>query len=195
MQLFQVMAIHNLWLDNLCRRFLMLKTTLAAGFTALLVSASSLAYAQAPSTGGIERLSAADVGTLTDARVNIVKAALQLTPDQEKHWPAIEDAIRTRAKDRQSRLAAAATRLGEQREGNAIEVLRDRNPVEFVQRRAAALAQRAADLKKLADAWAPLYPTLSPDQKRRMAALTIFVLREMRNGLEQRRLQSEDDEG
>jgi LTXXQ motif family protein len=178
----------------------MLKTTIAAGFTALLVSASSLTYAQAPSTegyaqarstGGIERLSAADVGTLTDARVNIVKAALQLTPDQEKYWPTIEDAIRTRAKDRQARLAAAATRLGER---SAIEVLRDRNPVEFVQRRAAALAQRAADLKKLADAWAPLYPTLSPEQKRRMAALTIFVLREMRNGLEQRRLQSEDDD-
>jgi hypothetical protein len=183
----------------------MLKTTIAAGFTALLVSASSLTYAQAPSTegyaqarstGGIERLSAADVGTLTDARVNIVKAALQLTPDQEKYWPTIEDAIRTRAKDRQARLAAAATRLSELREGSPIEVLRDRNPVEFVQRRAAALAQRAADLKKLADAWAPLYPTLSPEQKRRMAALTIFVLREMRNGLEQRRLQSEEeDEG
>jgi hypothetical protein len=174
----------------------MLKTTIAAGFTALLVSASSLAYAQAPSTGGIQRLSAADVGTLTDARVNIVKAALQLTPDQEKYWPTIEDAIRTRAKDRQARLAAAATRLSELREGSPIEVLRDRNPVEFVQRRAAALAQRAADLKKLADAWAPLYPTLSPEQKRRMAALTIFVLREMRNGLEQRRLQSEEeDEG
>jgi len=173
----------------------MLKTTIAAGFTALLVSASSLAYAQAPSTGGIEALSAADVGTLTDARVNIVKAALQLTPDQEKYWAPIEDAIRTRAKDRQARLAAAATQLGELRERSAIEVLRDRNPVEFVQRRAAAMAQRAADLKKLADAWAPLYPSLSPEQKRRMSALTIFVLREMRNGLEQRRLQSEDDEG
>jgi len=166
----------------------------AAGLTALFVTASPLAYAQAPSVGVLERLSAADVGTLTDARVNIVKATLQLTADQEKYWPAIDDAIRTRAKDRQARLAAAATRLGELRERSPIEVLRDRNPVEFVQRRAAALAQRSADLKKLADAWAPLYPTLSPEQKRRMPALTIFVLREMRNGLEQRRLQSEDDD-
>jgi hypothetical protein len=61
-----------------------------------------------------------------------------------------------------------------------------------MQRRAEALAQRAADLKKLADAWQPLYQTLSPEQKRRMAALAIFVLREMRNDVEQRRLQSED---
>ena len=51
---------------------------------------------------------------------------------------------------------------------------------------------RAADLNKLADAWQPLYPTLSPERKRRMAALTIFVFREMRNGLEQRRLQSDE---
>jgi hypothetical protein len=63
----------------------------AAGVTVLFVTASPLAYAQAPSGGAVERLSAADVGTLTDARVNIVKAALQLTSDQEKYWPAIED--------------------------------------------------------------------------------------------------------
>ena len=56
--------------------------------------------------------------------------------------------------------------------------------------------RRSADLKRLADAWEPLYQTLSQDQKRRMAALTIFVLREMRNAVEQRRLHSEDyDEG
>jgi hypothetical protein len=129
---------------------------------------------------------------LTEARINLLKAALQLTPDQEKFWPAIEDAIRARAKDRQARVAAEVARLREQLERSPIEVLRDRNPVEFMQRRAEALAQRAADLKKLADARQPLYPTLTPEQKRRMAAVAIFVLREMRNAVEQRRLQSED---
>ena len=48
--------------------------------------------------------------------------------------------------------------------------------------------------KEIADAWQPLYPTLTPEQKRWMAALTIFVFREMRNGIERRCLQSEDDE-
>jgi hypothetical protein len=123
-----------------------------------------------------------------------VKAALQLTPDQEKSWPAVEAAIRSRAKDRQARVAADAARLNELRERSAIEVIRDRDPVAFLHRRADALAQRAADLKKVADAWEPLYQTLSQDQKRRMAALTVFVLREMRNAVEQRRLQSEDDD-
>ena len=170
----------------------MLRIVVAAGLTALFVTASPLAYAQVPSGGG--RLSAAELSTLTDARINIVKAALQLTADQEKYWPAIEDAIRARAKDRQARIAVAAARMAERRDGSPIEALRDRNPVEFLQRRADALAQRAADLKKLADAWQPLYQTLSPDQKRRMGLLTIVALREMRDAVEQRRLRSEDDD-
>jgi hypothetical protein len=72
--------------------------------------------------------------------------------------------------------------------------LRDRNPVEFLQRRADALSQRAADLKKLADAWQPLYATLTPTQKRRMAVIAILAVREMRNAVEQHRLQSEDED-
>jgi hypothetical protein len=76
----------------------MLKT-IGVVFTAFVVTASPLAYAQAPSERGLERLSEADLAQLTDARVNVVKAALELTADQEKLWPAIEDAIRARAKD------------------------------------------------------------------------------------------------
>jgi hypothetical protein len=166
----------------------------AAGVTALFVTASPLAYAQAPSAEAHERLSEADLSALTDARINLVKAALELTPDQEKFWPPIEAAIRARARDRQARIAAVAARLREQRERSPIDVLRDRDPVEFLQRRAEALAQRGADLKKLADAWQPLYQTLSPEQKRRMAALAIFVLREMRSAVEHRRMHSEDED-
>ena len=56
----------------------------AAGVTALFVTAAPLAHAQLPSSGASERLTAADWDALTDARIKIVKAALQLTPDQEK---------------------------------------------------------------------------------------------------------------
>jgi hypothetical protein len=167
---------------------------ITSGVTALFVIASPLAYAQAPSAGPGERLNAADLARLTDMRITFVKAALQLTSDQEKYWPAVEDAIRNRAKDRQARVATTAARLNELRDRSPVEVIRDRDPVAFLQRRADALTQRGADLKKLADAWQPLYQTLTPDQKRRMAALTIFVLREMRDAVEQRRLQSEDDD-
>jgi LTXXQ motif family protein len=164
-------------------------SAIAAG--ALSITACPSAHAQAPITAAPQVSDAAD---LADVRVEIVKAALQLTPDQEKFWPAIEDAIRTRAKNRQNRVANVAARLNEMRERTPLELLRDRDPVSFLNRRADALAERAADLKKLADAWQPLYGTLSPDQRMRMAFLTIFVLRELRSGVEQRLLQSEDYE-
>jgi hypothetical protein len=166
----------------------------AAGVTALLFTASPLVCAENPSAQEPEGLSATHLSALTDARINIIKAALQLTPDQEKYWPAVEDAIRTRAMDRRARIASAAERIAELRERGPIEVLRDRNPVDFLQWRANALAQRSADLKRLADAWQPLYQTLTPDQKRRMALLTVFTIREMRNAVEQRRLESEDED-
>ena len=70
---------------------------IAAAVTTLFLTASPIAYAQGPAPAPLERLTAGDVSALTDARINLVKAALQLTPEQEKLWPAVEGAIRTRA--------------------------------------------------------------------------------------------------
>jgi hypothetical protein len=56
------------------------------------------------------------------------------------------------------------------------------------------LAQRSADLDKLAEAWQPLYNTLSQEQRKRMAALAVFVLRDMNDAVDRRRAQSEDNE-
>jgi hypothetical protein len=104
----------------------MLKIVIAA-VTALFITAAPLAYAEQAASP--ERLTAVDWEQLTDARVKIVKAALQLTPDQEKLWPPIEDAIRARAKDRQARIAMAVERARELRDRSRIEVLRERNPI------------------------------------------------------------------
>jgi zinc resistance-associated protein len=167
----------------------MLKTV-AAGLTALVVTASSLAYAQAPSTtttttgGGQDnaKLSAADLNALTDARIGIVKAALQLTPEQAKYWPAVEEAIRNRAMGRQVRLAA----LSRQRDQG------DTDLVDVVRRRADALAQRAAELKQLADAWQPLAATLTPEQKQRLRFFATNILRLVPRAVDVRRMQDED---
>src|SRR5262249_8918313 len=124
---------------------------------------------------------------------DLVKGALQLTPDQAKYWPPIEEAIRKRARDRQARLEKIVETVGKRADEAPMEVLRNRDPVSFLNRRAEALAQRSADLKKLAEAWQPLYVTLKPEQKRRMGALALFVLRDMSDAVEQRRLLSDDD--
>jgi hypothetical protein len=133
--------------------------------------------------------SVGDFNALTDARVGIIKAALQLTPDQEKYWPAVEEAIRARGKNQQARFE----RLAELRDSSPMEALRDRNPVELMQRRADILSQRAADLKKLAEAWEPLYKTLSPDQKKRMAFASYAAMRGMRDAIEHR-IETDDDD-
>jgi hypothetical protein len=80
-----------------------------AGLIALVITGSSFpAYTQAASVGvARDQLTASELEALTDARVAMVKFALQLTPEQEKHWAAVEEAIRARAAGRQARLAKA----------------------------------------------------------------------------------------
>ena len=164
--------------------------------TALFVVGSSLAYAQ---TAGVQdrpahptgvqehpRLSPSDLKALTDARIGLVKAALQLTPEQEKYWPALEEAIRARSTGRQQRLTALAGQLNQQRDVEPLELLRER---------ANNLAQRSAELKKLADAWQPLWQTLNPDQKRRMEILATHVLRVVREAVEARHAEMDEDDG
>jgi hypothetical protein len=164
------------------------------GLAALFISASSPgAFAQATSapvpaapTAGDQLLSATELKALTDERIEIVKTMLGLTPDQEKHWPAVEEAIRSNATARHLRLERLAAILsGEQHVGDPIELLR---------MRADALAERAAGLKKLVDAWQPLYESLDANQRARMRFLAAFVLREMRDAAESRRMQLEDED-
>jgi hypothetical protein len=163
---------------------------IVAGLAALFVTGSSLAYAQEASVAGRtqehRRLSQADLNALTDARIGVVKAALQLTPEQAKYWPAVEEAIRARAMARHQRLAALAERLGQKRDVDPIELLRER---------ADNLTQRGAELKKLADAWQPLYQSLNTDQKQRMRVLGVHVLRVLRDAVEGRRMEMEEEDG
>jgi uncharacterized ferritin-like protein (DUF455 family) len=164
---------------------------IAVAATAVLITASPLAYAaETSSTVGMTHpVTGADLNALTDARVAMIKAALQLTPDQEKYWPAIEDAIRASAKNRQARWE----RVAELRDNTSV-ALNQRNPIEMMQRRAQSLTQRAADLTKVANAWDPLYKTLSDDQKKRMAFVTVVAARGIRDTIEQRVESGDDDE-
>ena len=140
-----------------------------------------------------ERLSQTDRNALTDLRIDLVKGALQLTPEQQKYWPPVENAIRARAEDRRDRFAKIAETMGKRADESPAEVMGNRDPIAFLQRRAEALAQRSADLNKLAEVWQPLYKTLSPEQRQRMAALAVFVLHDMTDAVERRRLHSDDD--
>jgi hypothetical protein len=173
-----------------------MRKAISAGMTVLaVIAAPSMSHAQSQfREAASEQVTAADLNALTDARVAIVKSALQITADQEKYWPAVEEAIRSRAKNRETRLESVTTGLAERAERSTLENLRDRSPIDFLNRRADALAQRASDLKKLAAAWQPLYQTLTPDQKRRLGFLAMSALSELRDRVEERRIQAADYE-
>jgi hypothetical protein len=158
---------------------------LAGLVTVALVAGSSLAYAQQSSN---PRMSQSDMKALTDARIDMLKGALRLTPDQTRYWPAVEDALRERADARYSRLttmAATADRIAQGKEVDPLELLRNRSD---------ALSQRATELKKLVDAWQPLYQSLSTEQKQRARVVGGIVVRQMRERID-RRTETPDEEG
>jgi zinc resistance-associated protein len=139
---------------------------LIAGTTILTIAGSTLASAQEPTA--VERphhaqLTADDIAAFTDARIVALKTALRLTPEQEKNWPAVEQALRDISKERLARRAARGI-AGQP--VDATERLRDR---------ADALAARAATLRRLADAEKPLYQSLDEAQKRRFAIALRFA--------------------
>jgi hypothetical protein len=140
----------------------MLKT-ITAGATALMLIAGVSAYAQQPPAGPDfrwrQQFGPEDRAAFLDARIAALHAGLRLTPEQEKAWPAFEQAYRD--------LAAAR---GDRAFGPRTEQSTD--PAQRAQRNAEALAARSAALKRYADAVAPLYQSLDDSQKRRFGMLS-----------------------
>jgi len=159
---------------------------LTAGLAALFISTSSLVYAQAPAPMGPQSgPSPQDLAALTDTRIELVKTALQMTPDQQKLWPPVEEAIRARASMRQGRLAKLAGAMNSDKEYTPIEILRAR---------ADGLVARGNALKKLVDAWQPLYDSLDARQKVRLRILAVLVVRELRDRMAERLEAADYDE-
>ena len=136
--------------------------SIIAGTAALAIASTSLVYAQQasrPDGGQRWRPSSEDMRAFGEARLAALKAGLMLTPEQAKNWPAYEQAARDFGKLRIDRRMA----------------MRSAPPsddlVERLRRRATAMSDTGAALKKLADATEPLYKSLDENQKRRFAAL------------------------
>ena len=128
---------------------------------ALAILTASSALAQAPTQqgdgAGPPAVTRDDSGAAIDARIAALHTALRLTPDQERNWPAFEQAYRDLIKLRQER-------------SRAEPAANDDLPARM-QRRADALARQGAALKSLADAAAPLWQSFDDGQKRRFAEL------------------------
>jgi zinc resistance-associated protein len=143
-----------------------------AGTAALAIAGSSLVYAQ-QRFGGADRdadrgppdraqsgqPSPEDRAAFTEARIAALHAGLQLTPEQDRAWPAFETALRDLVKNRRERLEALHNQQP------------TADPTERLKRRGDALASAGAALQRLAEAQGPLYASLDEGQKRRFAML------------------------
>ena len=158
----------------------MLRRTIGV-VTALFIVGAPIAHAQGPAGDAHNnaRLSPTEAKILTDVRVGMIKIALQLTSEQQQYWPAVEEAIRARSEAHYRRLSSLEERAGQWREAD---------PVQLYRKRADALSERAAGLKRLADAWQPLYQSLTPDQKTQLRLVTVRALERVRDAMESRRL-------
>jgi hypothetical protein len=161
----------------------LMRAAILVGALALVLGLSPVHAQNAAAEHAQDMPSAAEWTSLTDARIDAVKAALDLSPEQAKLWPPVEDAIRARGQARFVRLQALLQPSSEHE--TVIDLLRHR---------ADNLAQRAGELKRLADAWQPLYQTLDEAQKLRLRILAVYALREMRDRLESRHMEFMDDD-
>jgi hypothetical protein len=118
--------------------------TLFAATIALALAVPGVAYAEKHPSPLEDR------AAVVDARIAEHKAALKLTPEQEKNWPAYEAALRNLAKLR-------VARYQEQKPAN---------PVALLRQRAEDLSTASVALKQLADAEEPLFNSLDDTQKR-----------------------------
>jgi zinc resistance-associated protein len=103
--------------------------------------------------------SPADRAAFLDARMAALHAGLTLTPDQEKLWPPVESALRTAAKN-------AMDRHQKSEDGAEPASLVDR-----LRQHGERAVARGQSLEAIANAAAPLYATLSEDQKHRLPVL------------------------
>jgi zinc resistance-associated protein len=144
----------------------MLKAVVAVT-AAVTIASTTLAYAQRDDRqddGRRWRPTTEDIQAFQAARLAALRAGLTLNADQERYWPAFEQAMRDLQQLRLQRLTALRDA---RREGRPPVT----DPAERMRERANRLSEGGAVLKRLAEATEPLYRSLDDAQKRRFTIL------------------------
>jgi zinc resistance-associated protein len=142
-----------------------MKTRLSAALALLALAGSGLAIAaandpQSPAPSKIEKsfeFTPADRAAFFDARIAALRAGLKLTPEQEKLWPPVEAAVRASFKGAMER----HDKMRHESE-NIIDRLRERGE---------SAVAHGQSMQAVAAAAAPLYATLTEEQKHRLPVL------------------------
>ena len=110
--------------------------SIIAGTAALAIAGSSLVYAQQAGAPHL-RPSAEDLRAFGEARLAGLKAGLNLTPEQEKNWPAFEQAARDFSKLRIEHRMAMRSEAP------------SNDAVERVRRRATAMSETRSSIEEI----------------------------------------------
>jgi hypothetical protein len=157
---------------------------LAAGATYAVAQQGQGSQGQAPQSQSgweqrraerMERFMRDELPALTDARIGGLKAGLKLTPEQEKLWPPVEQALRDMAAQR---MQAMQQRRAER--GNRGAERPD--PMQQLDRMVDRSAQMSSSLARLRDAAKPLYATFDDRQKQVLPTLVRQARHKMAGG-------------
>ncbi len=106
-------------------------------------------------------------GFMLDAHLAGMKAALKLTPDQEKNWAPFEAAVRDAAKARMEEMRAMREAMrGDERP----------SPIDHMNMMADRMAKASANIKAIAGAAKPLFDSLDETQKRHFGPLLMTLM-------------------
>ena len=118
---------------------------------------------------GAPALTAEQIVTNSDANIDRIKAELNLTPEQEKNWPAFSSAMHYLGHNGADRLNLRIARAKRDPPDDIIEQMR--NEAQF-------LNDRAIDQRSVADAAEPLYTSLDDKQKQMFIEEMVRLSRE-----------------
>jgi hypothetical protein len=113
---------------------------------------------------------AEDHAFMLDAHLAGMKAALKLTPEQEKLWAPFESAVRDAAKERMEAMRAMREKMHEEMHKGERP-----SPIERMTAISEHLAKASAEMKSIADAAKPLFDSLDETQKRHFGPLLMSL--------------------
>ena len=120
-----------------------------------LTATGSFVSAQELATNSIQRYTVQSHGSgEVESKIAQAKASLRLTPEQERHWPRVEVALRD--------VAARQNNVEEASAGGFVQK---------VKARAGEIVLTASSIKRLVSAAQPLIKSLNEDQKRQALAM------------------------
>ena len=147
-----------------------MKKIIVVTIAAAALGGSALALGAAAAPGDATSAPTSDAretgGFMLDAHLAGMKAALKLTPEQEKNWAAFETAVRDAAQERRTDMRQMREARGDERP----------SPIERMNMMSDHLAKASTEIKAIANAAKPLYDSLDDGQRRHFGPLMATLI-------------------